>query len=113
MKQITAVIRPHRLEAVEAALHELPHLPGFTLFPSQGHPRGHGHDHHFANDEWKPDSHQQTVLMVFCADADAQSIVEAIANAAYTGHNGDGIVGVSELTDVVRIRTGERGDAAL
>ena len=47
MKQITAIIRPHRLDAVEAALHALPHLPGFTVFPAHGHPRGHGHDHRF------------------------------------------------------------------
>ena len=113
MKQITAIFRPHRLEAVEAKLHELQHLPGFTIFPARGHPRGHGHDHHFADDEWNPDSHQQTVLIAFCNDADAAGIVDAITKAAHTGHSGDGIVGVSELTDVVRIRTGERADAAL
>lgn len=113
MRQITAVIRPHRLDAVEAALHELPHLPGFTVFPALGHPRGHGHDHHFADDEWKPDSHQQLVLLVFCADADAAGIAGAIASAARTGNSGDGIVGVAEVVDVVRIRTGERADAAL
>ena len=113
MKQITAIVRPHRLDAIEAALHALPHLPGFTIFPALGHPRGHGHEHRFADDEWKPDAHRQLTLMVFCSDADALGIVDAIAKAAHTGHPGDGIVGVTELLDAVRIRTGERADAAL
>lgn len=113
MKQITAIIRPHRLDAVEAALHALPHLPGFTVFPALGHPRGHGHLHSFAGDEWKPDAHQQLTLIVFCTDADAPGIVDTIVQIARTGHPGDGIVGATELVDVVRIRTGERADAAL
>ncbi len=113
MKQITAIIRPHRLDAVEAALHALPHLPGFTIFPARGHPRGHGHDHHFADDEWNPNAHQQLTLLMFCADAHVQNIVDAIALAARTGQSGDGMVGVSELVDVIRIRTGQRADAAL
>ncbi|MEJ8855881.1 P-II family nitrogen regulator [Variovorax robiniae] len=113
MKQITAVIRPHRLDAVEAALHGLAHLPGFTVFPAFGHPRGHGHQHRYADDEWKPDGHQQLVLLVMCTDADAQGVVDAIATVARTGQPGDGVVGVTELVDVVRIRTGERADEAL
>lgn len=113
MKQITAVIRPHRLEAVEQALHALPHLPGFTVFPARGHPRGHGQDHHFLADEWNPDAHDGLVLMVFCTDDTAPAIVDAIERAARTGAPGDGIVAVAELADALRIRTGERGDAAL
>lgn len=113
MKQITAIIRPHRLDAVEAALHALPHLPGFTVLPSYGHPRGHGEQHRFADDEWQPDAHKQLTLIVFCADPDTQGMVDAIVRAARTGNPGDGIVGVTELVDVVRIRTGEHADAAV
>jgi nitrogen regulatory protein P-II 1 len=113
MKQITAIIRPHRLDKVEAALHEQPHLLGFTILPSLGHPRGHGNDHSFAGDEWNPSSHQQITLLVFCAVDHADGIVNAIAKAAHTGLSGDGIIGVTELLDVVRIRTGERANAAL
>lgn len=113
MKQITAVIRPHRLEAVEQALHALPHLPGFTVFPAHGHPRGHGENHRFLADEWNPDAHTALVLMVFCNDTDAGAIADVIAGAAHTGLPGDGIVAVTELADALRIRTGERGDAAL
>lgn len=113
MQQIIAIIRPQRLDAVEAALHALPHLPGFTVLPSFGHPRGHGQGHRFADDEWQPDTHRQLTLVVFCASADAPGIVEALVRAARTGNSGDGIVGVTELVDIVRIRTGERADAAV
>ncbi|PKO82487.1 MAG: transcriptional regulator [Betaproteobacteria bacterium HGW-Betaproteobacteria-13] len=113
MKQITAIIRPNRLEAVEAALHALPHLPGFTIFPARGHARGHGPDHHFVADEWNPDAHDTLVLLVLCADDAAAAIVAAVTVAARTGHPGDGIVGVTELVSALRIRSGERDAAAL
>ena len=112
MKQITAIFQPHRLEAVEQALHALPHLPGFTIHAARGHARGHGTGHHFTTDEWSPDAHDKRVLVMFCADADCAGAVDAIARAAHTGLPGDGVIGVAELVDLVRIHTGERGDAA-
>lgn len=113
MKQIIALVQPHRLDKIEASLHQLSHLPGFTLFPAQGHPRGHGVQHIFADDEWNPDMHDRLVLMMFCPDDLAADAVEAIRAAAYTGNPGDGLIAVSDIQDVLRIRTGERGDAAV
>ncbi len=113
MKQITAIIQPHRLETVEEALHRLPHLPGFTVTKAHGHPRGHGHGHAYVADEWDPHSHERLVLMMYCADEHAAGLVQAIEQAAHTGQPGDGIVAIAEVLDVVRIRTGERGDAAV
>ncbi|NMG45703.1 P-II family nitrogen regulator [Aromatoleum toluvorans] len=113
MKQITAIFRPQRLEAVEAALHALPRLPGFTLYPARGHARGHGAGHRFVADDWNPDAHDAIVLLVLCSDEDAPGIVTAVSEAARTGHAGDGIVGVVELAEAVRIRSGERDAAAL
>ncbi len=113
MKQITAIFQPHRLEQVEQALHAMPHLPGFTVHAARGHARGHGTEHRFDVDEWLPDAHEKLVLVMFCADALATPLVDAIAQAAHTGQIGDGMVAVTELTDLVRIRTGERGDAAV
>lgn len=113
MKQIIAIVQPHRLENIEQALHRLDHLPRFTIFPAHGHPRGHGLQHAFAATEWNLDTHDRMILMMFCADEQAQSVVEAIRAAAYTGNPGDGLIAVSELADVLRIRSGERGDAAL
>lgn len=112
MNQITAIIRPHRLEAVEEALHALEHLPGFTIFPARGYPRGHG-PHHAYTAEWSPDSHNYLVLLMFCPDELTSVVIDAIRGAAHTGHPGDGVIGVTVLEDVVRIRTDERGDAAI
>ncbi|GLZ88151.1 nitrogen regulatory protein P-II 1 [Metapseudomonas resinovorans] len=113
MKQITAIIRPQRLDAVEEALHALPHLPGFTLYPAKGHPRGHGKDHRYTADEWDPNTHQHWVLLVFCADDLAGELVRVIEHAARTGNPGDGMIGVVEMATAVRIRTGERDDSAV
>ena len=112
MKQITAIFRPHRLEQVEHALHALPNLPGFTLHAARGHARGHGAEHQFTPDEWNPDAHDKLVLVMFCADDDAMEMLNVICRAARTGNAGDGMVAMTELVDLVRIRTGERGDAA-
>ena len=113
MKQITAIFQPHRLEHVEQALHAMPHLPGFTIHPARGHARGHGTEHRFDVDEWNPDAHDKIVLTMFCADALAAPLVRAIEQAAHTGLVGDGMIAVTELAELVRIRTGERGDAAV
>ncbi|WOD11817.1 MULTISPECIES: P-II family nitrogen regulator [Halopseudomonas] len=113
MKQVTAIVRPGRLEAVEQVLHALPHLPGFTIVPAQGHPRGHGEGHRYIADEWDPDAHQHFMLLIFCSDDFLDDVLQAIEKAAHTGIPGDGIVAVTTLTDVLRIRTGERGNEAL
>lgn len=113
MKQIIAIVQPHRLENIEQALHGLEHLPGFTVFPARGNPRGQGLPHVFAPTEWNPDAHDRLVLMVFCADELAQRVIGAIRAAAHTGNPGDGLIAVSDLEDVLRIRSGERGNAAL
>ncbi|MDQ9172151.1 P-II family nitrogen regulator [Oxalobacteraceae bacterium R-40] len=113
MKQIIAVIQPHRVHAVEKALEGLPHLPGFTLFPARGHARGHGLQHQFTADEWNPDMHDRSVLLIFCPNDMVDAAVEAIRLAAHTGNAGDGLITVSDIEGIVRIRTNERGDAAL
>lgn len=113
MKQIIAIIQPHRLDDVEDALHLLDHLPGFTLFPAHGHPRGKGPHHAFMATEWNPDAHDRLVLMMFCEDGHVQKVVDAISNAARTGNPGDGVIAVSDVESILRIRTGERGDDAV
>ena len=112
MKQITAIFQPHRLEQVEQALHAMPSLPGFTIHFARGHARGHGSGHRFDADEWNPDAHDKIVLLMFCADALVAPLVHAIEQAAQTGQAGDGVIAVAELAELVRIRTGERGDSA-
>jgi nitrogen regulatory protein P-II 1 len=113
MKQILGIIKPARLEAVEQALHGLDHLPGFTLFNGQGHARGTGSHHAYAATEWNPDAHDCIVLMMYCDDAHAEGIVAAIKTAAHTGNPGDGLIAVSDVDTLVRIRTGEHDDDAV
>lgn len=112
MQQITAIFRSHRLEEVEKSLFELAHMPGFTVHSARGCPRGHGADRRFVADDWDPDRHDQVVLLIYCAVEHAETIVTAVRQAAFTGHPGDGIIAISDLIDLVRIRTNERGNAA-
>lgn len=113
MKQIIAIIQPHRLDTVEDALHQLDHLPGFTLVQARGHARGHGPHHAFTDSEWNPDAHERLVLTMFCDDAQVQAVVEAIRVAAYTGMRGDGLIAVSHVDSLLRIRTEEHDDDAV
>lgn len=84
MKQIIAIIQPHRLEKAEAALHRLDHLPGVTLFSAQGHPFGQCTSvrNRPSQLEWNAYTHDRAVLMRFCADEQAPVLVEPLRSAA-------------------------------
>jgi nitrogen regulatory protein P-II 1 len=112
MKQITAIIQPHMLGNVEHALHALPLFPGFTLLRVKGHGRGRAAGHAYHPTEWDMDTQDKVALFILCSDELAPLIVEAIRLGAHTGLPGDGIIAVCAATEVVRIRTGERGDSA-
>lgn len=113
MKQIIAVIQPHMLNKVECALHALPHFPGFTLLRVTGHCRGRAPGHAWHATEWDLDEHKRVALLIWCSDALAAPIVEAIRQNAHTGLPGDGLIAVSEAAEVVRIGTGERDEHAV
>lgn len=113
MKQITAIIQPHMLSRVEHALHELPHFPGFTLQRAKGHGRGRAAGHAYQAPEWDMDEHDKLVLLILCSDQIASQIIETISRNAHTGLPGDGLIAVSEVAQVVRIRTGEHGEDAI
>ncbi len=113
MKQIIAVIQPHMLNKVEHALHALPHFPGFTLLRAKGHGCGQAPGHAWQPAGWDLDEHDQVVLLIASSDALAPQIVETIRRQAHTGLPGDGIILVSEASEVVRIRTGKRGEDAV
>lgn len=115
MKQIIAVIRPHQLDKVEEALHQLEHFPGFTLMQANGHARGAGLHHSYVSStaDWLPHAHERLVLLMFCGDTLAQSVVDVISSASRTGNPGDGMIAVTNLDSIVRIRTGERSEDAV
>ncbi len=113
MRQIIAVLQPHMLNKVEHALHALPRFPGFTLLRAKGHARGRAPGHAFQATEWDLFEHDKVALLIVSSNELAPRIVEAIEQNAHTGLPGEGVIVVTEAREVVRIRTGERGDAAV
>ena len=113
MKQIIAIIRPSAVERVEHAMHELGHFPGITLLHVRGKSRGRGAGHAYEPVEWDIEEHDNVMMLVICPDELASLVVDAISGAAHTGRPGDGVIAISEISEVVRIRTGERGAAAV
>lgn len=113
MKEIKAILQPHALDRVMAALRSLPHFPGVTVSDCQGQGRGRGQEGRFLAEEETIFFTKRSKLEIFCADAQCDEIVEAIRLAARTGHPGDGVIMVVDLDRVARVRTGEEKDEAL
>jgi nitrogen regulatory protein P-II 1 len=113
MKEIKAILQPHIITKVVRALHALPHFPGLTLSEARGQGRGRGAGGSFKLTEDDIDYHRKVILEVVCNDDLAASIAETIRQAAHTGNKSDGIIIVSELGEVIRIRTGEKQDQAV
>src|SRR5438045_8917599 len=112
MKQITAVIKPFKLDDVKAAL-EVLGVQGLTVSEVQGYGRQRGHTEVYRGAEYTVDFVPKVRLDVVVADDDARGVVEVIPEAAATGQIGDGKVGVTDVGELVRSRTAERGPAAL
>ncbi len=112
MYLVTAIIKPHRLEEVTTALKGID-INGMTMSEVQGFGRQRGHSEVYRGSEYNVDFIPKTMVQVVCADADADKVVDVIADAARTGKIGDGKIWVSELSRVARIRTGETGSDAL
>ena len=113
MKEIKAFIKPHVLGRVVTALHALPHFPGITIIDVAGQGRGRGAGGAFRMTEEEIFFHERKRLEVVCNDDLASPIVEAIRSAAHTGHPGDGLIVITEISGAVRIRTGEQANAAV
>ena len=112
MKKIEAIVRPHLLEAVKNALQEAGVI-GMTISEVKGFGRQKGHTETYRGSEYKVEFLPKVKIEVVLPDDLAEKAVEAVVKTAASGKFGDGKVFVSTLTDVVRIRTGERGEAAL
>jgi nitrogen regulatory protein P-II 1 len=108
MKEIKAIIQPHMVSKVVRALHELPHFPGLTLLDALGQGRGRGAGGAFQVTEDNLDYQRKTVIEIVCTPELAGQIVEIIQRTAHTGHPGDGMILVTEIPEVIRIRTGEK-----
>jgi nitrogen regulatory protein P-II 1 len=112
MKKIEAVIKPFKLDEVKEALQELG-VQGMTVLEAKGYGRQKGHTELYRGAEYVVDFLPKIKVEVVIADDQLTPVLEAIQAAARTGRIGDGKIFVSEITDVVRIRTGETGPAAV
>lgn len=112
MKLITAVIQPHRLDDVKAAL-EAAGVRGMTVSETSGYGRQRGHTEVYRGAEYQVDLIPKVRIEVLTSDLDAPGITDVIVKAAQTGKIGDGKVWTVPVEDVVRVRTGEHGPDAL
>ncbi len=112
MKKVEAIIRPHLLDAVKNALQEV-NVVGMTVGEVQGYGRQRGHTEVYRGAEYQIEFVPKIKLEVVIPDDIEDSVVGAITRTARTGKFGDGKIFVIPLDDVIRIRTGERGEAAL
>ena len=112
MKLIIAVIKPFKLEEVKEALAEIG-IEGMTVTEVKGFGRQKGHTEIYRGSEYTVDFLPKVKLEVVVSDDLLSKTVETIVKAAKTGKIGDGKVFVLNIEEVVRIRTDERGDAAI
>jgi nitrogen regulatory protein PII len=112
MKLIIAVIKPFKLEEVKEAL-AAAGIEGMTVTEVKGFGRQKGHTEIYRGSEYTVDFLPKVKIEVAVADDVASKAIDAIAKAAKTGKIGDGKIFVVPLEEVVRIRTDERGEAAV
>jgi nitrogen regulatory protein P-II 1 len=112
MKKIEAIIKPFKLDEVKEALHAVG-LQGMTVLEAKGFGRQRGHTELYRGAEYIVDFLPKLKIEVVCADAQLEAALAAITKAAQTGKIGDGKIFVSEISEVIRIRTGETGDQAI
>jgi nitrogen regulatory protein P-II 1 len=112
MKKVEAIIRPHLLDAVKTALQELG-VEGMTVHEVKGFGRQKGHTETYRGSEYRVEFLPKVKIDVVLPEAILESVLEAIIKTARTGRFGDGKIFVTDLAEVIRIRTGERGEDAL
>jgi nitrogen regulatory protein PII len=112
MKQITAVVRPSKVDAVKSALVAID-VVGMTINDVRGFGRQKGQVERYRGNEFTVDFLSKIRITTVVADDKVEAAIAAISDAARTGEIGDGKIFVTAVEQVVRIRTGERGEAAI
>ena len=112
MKLVVAVIKPHMVEAVTEALHDID-VAGITITQAQGHGRQRGHTEVYRGSEYKVDFVPKVEIKVLTREEDSEKVANTIIDAARTGKIGDGKLWIQPVETVVRIRTGDIGDDAI
>ena len=112
MKLVQAVIKPFKLDDVRDALQKIG-IQGLTLTEVKGFGRQKGHTELYRGAEYVVDLLPKLSLEIIVRDEDVDAVSDAIAEAANTGRIGDGKIFIGDVDDVIRIRTGERGESAI
>ena len=112
MKLITAVFKPFKLDAVRESLINLD-VSGMTISEVRGFGQQRGHTEHFGGEEYVLDYLPKVKIEIVSEDCDVDIFVDSIRKATHTGKAGDGKIWVVDLSEVVRIRTGETGSEAI
>jgi nitrogen regulatory protein P-II 1 len=112
VKKVEAIIKPFKLDEVKQALSEIG-VAGLTATEVKGFGRQKGHTELYRGAEYVVDFLPKVKVEVVVSDALVTKVVEAIERAAKTGRIGDGKIFVVPVDEVIRIRTGERGEEAL
>ncbi|MBS1127763.1 MAG: nitrogen regulatory protein [Nitrospirae bacterium] len=112
MKKIEAVIKPFKLDDVKDALNAIG-IAGMTVTEVKGFGRQKGHVELYRGAEYDIAFIPKVKLEIVVSDAIAEKVVATIMEKAKTGKIGDGKIFISKVEDVIRIRTGEKGDSAI
>lgn len=112
MKKIEAIIRHFKLEEIKNALNEIG-VAGMTVTEVKGFGRQKGHTEMYRGTEYAIDFVPKVKIEVVCNEEALQTIVDTVVTKAQTGQMGDGKIFVTELSEAIRIRTGEKGVDAI
>jgi len=112
MKKVEAIIKPFKLDEVKEAVNEIG-IQGITVSEVKGFGRQKGHTELYRGAEYVVDFLPKIKLEIVVSDEMVAQVVEAIQNAAKTGRIGDGKIFIIPIDEVVRIRTGEKGNEAI
>jgi nitrogen regulatory protein P-II 1 len=112
MKKVEAVIKPFKLDEVKEALQDIG-VQGMTVLEAKGYGRQKGHSELYRGAEYVIDFLPKLKIEVVVPDDMVQAVTDAIIASARTGKIGDGKIFVSDVLDVIRIRTGETGPQAI
>ena len=112
VKKIEAIIQPFKLDSVKEALYAIG-VEGLTITEVRGHGRQKGHAEVYRGAEYKVDLIPKTKLELFVKSALLEAAISAIISSAATGKIGDGKIFISDVSEAVRIRNGDRGELVL
>ncbi|HVW83179.1 MAG TPA: P-II family nitrogen regulator [Bryobacteraceae bacterium] len=112
MKKVEAIVQPFKLDEVKEALKTIG-IDGMTITEARGHGRQKGHKEVYRGQEYNVDLLPKVKFELVVADDRLEEVVDAITGAARSGRIGDGKIFVYDVAEAIRIRNGDRGDAAI